>query len=526
MAVRGLRILRRADLRGRIIIAWGVTLAVILLLLTVVTVSLVSTSRTVAEIQSIWQPAETTVEDLSRMQMAASANLADYVISQRQRSLTGFEESLALADQKLNSLQSGVGAQDLEIANLVQATRSAQSAWLAADATPTLAALDAENTRAAARATNRKAAWMAYDAMMASTDQLATAITARADVSYQARSSSTRILVTVLGIAALILLLLPLGALVALRRTVLNPLDALRADLQRAAAGEHTHPIWPHGPSELREVAVDAETLRRNLVEEIDTARAATRGLVQDAPIAAAMAQAVKPQPLPETPGLLVAGTSSTADGVVPGDWWEVIPGRNGVLHLVVVDVAGHGPEAAVVALQVRALIRGSLAVDGGLVSTIEQLVESGCCNELHTTLVIASINPQRNTVTWVNAGHPAPLAVTGAKDQWVLTQTGPLVSAIGGEWSVHSHSFNVDDVLIAFTDGLVERTGDHGSDVDATWLSTLVRGLDAPVRRDPFEVLRRVVDSIRARATDWHRDDATAVVVVRSNSAHGTMAR
>lgn len=526
MAARGLHILRRADLRGRIIIAWGVTLTVILLLLTVVTVSLVSTSRTVAEIQSMWQPAEATVEELSRMQMAASANLADYVISQRARSLSGYEESVSLADQKLNDLQSGVGTQDSEISALVQSTRSAQSAWLTTDAAPTLAALEAGNTRAAARATNRKAAWMAYDAMMASTDQLAIAITARADVSYQARSNSTRILVAVLGITALILLLLPLGALVALRRTVLTPLDALRADLQKAAAGDHTHPIWPHGPSELREVAADAETLRRNLVEEIDTARAATRGLVQDAPIAAAMAQAVAPPPLPETPGVLVAGTSSTADGVVPGDWWEVIPGRNGLLHLVVVDVAGHGPEAAVVALQIRALIRGSLAADGGLVSTLEQLVESGCCNELHATLVIANIDSQRNTITWVNAGHPAPLVVTGAKDQWVLTQTGPLISAIGGEWSVHSHSFSTDDVLIAFTDGLVERNGDQDLDVDTTVLSTLIRGLDAPVRRDPFEVLRRVVDSIRARATDWHRDDATAVVVVRSNSTHGTMAR
>ena len=203
-----------------------------------------------------------------------------------------------------------------------------------------------------------------------------------------------------------------------------------------------------------------------------------------------------------------------------------MIPGRHGVLHLVVADVAGHGPEAAVVALQLRALIRGSLAIDGGLVSTLEQLVASGCCNELHATLVLATIDPQRNAVTWVNAGHPAPLVVTGAKEQWVLTQTGPLISAIGGGWSVHSHSFKTDDVLIAFTDGLVERNGDLDLDVDTTVLSTLIRGLDAPVRRDPFEVLRRVVDSIRARATDWHRDDATAVVVVRSNSAHGTMER
>ncbi|MFM1916902.1 MAG: hypothetical protein RJB01_417, partial [Actinomycetota bacterium] len=339
-------------------------------------------------------------------------------------------------------------------------------------------------------------------------------------------NSTTRTLIILLGITALTLVLLPLAALMALRRSVLDPLDALRGDLQKAAQGDHTQPIWLPGPSELRDVATDAETLRRNLVEEIDIARAATRGLVQDAPIAAAMAQAITPPPMPESPGLLIAGTSSTADGVVPGDWWEVLRGRPGVTHLVVADVAGHGPEAAVVALQVRALIRGSLTIDGGLVSTIEQLVASGCCNELHATLVIASIDSQRNTITWVNAGHPAPLVVTSAKEQRVLTQTGPLISAIGGEWSVHSFSFNIDDVLIAFTDGLVERTGDHGIDVETTWLSTLIRGLDAPVRRDPFEVLRRVVDSIRARATDWHRDDATAVVVVRSNTAHGTMER
>jgi len=65
----------------------------------------------------------------------------------------------------------------------------------------------------------------------------------------------------------------------------------------------------------------------------------------------------------------------------------------------------------------------------------------------------------------------------------------------------------------LAYTDGLIEGTSPSGEDLTAEDLGRIIRTLDAPVRKDPTEVLNRVVSHIREHASAWHRDDVTAVV-------------
>ena len=57
----------------------------------------------------------------------------------------------------------------------------------------------------------------------------------------------------------------------------------------------HDTPIRTVGPPELMAVAADGERLRRGLVHEIDEARAAREGLIQDAPLVAAMQASFTP---------------------------------------------------------------------------------------------------------------------------------------------------------------------------------------------------------------------------------------
>jgi serine phosphatase RsbU (regulator of sigma subunit) len=67
--------------------------------------------------------------------------------------------------------------------------------------------------------------------------------------------------------------------------------------------------------------------------------------------------------PMPS--GLEVAGRCLPAAGhVIGGDWYDIIPLGSGRTGLVVGDVMGHGPEAAAVMAQLRAVAHALADLD------------------------------------------------------------------------------------------------------------------------------------------------------------------
>lgn len=69
------------------------------------------------------------------------------------------------------------------------------------------------------------------------------------------------------------------------------------------------------------------------------------------------------------------------------------------------------------------------------------------------------------------------------------------------------------DDVLLAFSDGLVESHNAAREELEAAGLVELFRGATAD-GADPDEAVRRTMAQARARAIDWERDDVTLVVL------------
>ena len=73
---------------------------------------------------------------------------------------------------------------------------------------------------------------------------------------------------------------------------------------------------------------------------------------------------------------------------------------------------------------------------------------------------------------------------------------------------------FEPGNLLIAYTDGLVENRAPDGGDLNVDDVSRIVREFERPVRLDSSEVLSRVVSSIREHAGTLDTDDVTAVVI------------
>lgn len=277
-------------------------------------------------------------------------------------------------------------------------------------------------------------------------------------------------LMIVMAITGLMTLVLICGLV--LRSSLLQPLYRLGEDLQRVARqGLDATPIRIQGPTEIARVAADAETMRRALQLRAREAWAADAGLRQQAPLVHALRQ---PTTSVHTVGnLLIAGSVHAASGAIGGDWWDVRAIDGARTAVIVGDVVGHDEHAALTRHALRVALLGAL-LDGQQLSALPAL---GCqvlhgCEGIGGDLSVAScvlmvIDSRRGTLTWINAGHPTPLWFTAGTSLRHCPPTGPWLTPYGGQWSALSRPFSIGDVLLAFTDGLMDSRGedDRGED-------------------------------------------------------------
>ena len=500
-------------LRRRILLVFTAGITLVLVVAIAVGVQYAVSTSSAQRLQDRLTPATELADALLTAQFAASADLTDYVLTGRERFLDSHAAALQQATSTLGSLDVTVDADEKLLAELALVS-TAQALWVANDVEPTLRLMADGRTSEAVRATTRPRASAAFDAMIAATTEFGDMLESQRDAARTSSNAFTRQIGFWLIVLATVLLGALAAVLIAANRWIVNPLSAIRRDIADATGGTHTHPITPSGPPELAAVATDAENLRRSLVAEIDEARAARTGLTQAAPLAAELQQAFTPSAIPAIPGLSLAGTTSTAEGVVSGDWWDLIPLGSDRLGLVVGDTSGHGTSATLTALRTRDILRAALRNGSSPQGAIELAASAFDEDRNFVTVFIAIIDAASSSLTFVNAGHQPPVLITAAKDTQHLGRTGPLLSALGGDWIDQIRAFDIGDVLLAYTDGLIEGQGPDGNDLAADDLARIIKALDAPVRRDASEVLARVIAQIRERASNWHRDDMTAVTV------------
>lgn len=408
---------------------------------------------------------------------------------------------------------------DTEVLQAVAASATAARDWQSADPEQVFPLLSNNKVAQAAQITRSEQARSTYEVMTASAIALQEVIDQRRNEQVQQFASLGSKLAWALGITGAALLSLLLAGLWLLHRWVLAPLDDLRSQLRTASTpeGRH-HPIDPSGPPELHDTAVDAESMRRQLVAEIDAATAAREGLDQQGPVVAAIRAELEASDDVTIPGLAVAGSLQPAEGVLAGDWWDVMQLPDGRAAVLVTDVAGHGPIAGIGAVRVKNVIGVSLASGFAPEVALQRAAIAFRDEEAQfATCALVVVDPATGALSWANAGHPPPMLRRADGSSLRLDPTGPLLSVLGGEWECREEQLRPGDLLLAWSDGLVESHDASGAELGDEGLSQLIT---AAVRDDapPSEVVERVLAAARERAVDWRRDDVTLAALARTS--------
>ena len=195
----------------------------------------------------------------------------------------------------------------------------------------------------------------------------------------------------------------------------------------------------------------------------------------------------------------------------VGGDFYDAFALDDGRFVVFLGDVMGRGVAAAAAMAQVRAAVRAFASVDptpAVVVTKIDQMLARYGTEQL-VTLVYVVTDRDTGTLVSANAGHPPPVVLRAAGDVEQLPfADGPPLGVAPIDRRETTVPFAVGDMLLAYTDGLVER---RDEDIDEG-LARLARAV--PQLADPSltEGLRRVVETV----TDVASDDDTAVLALR----------
>jgi PAS domain S-box-containing protein len=225
---------------------------------------------------------------------------------------------------------------------------------------------------------------------------------------------------------------------------------------------------------------------------------------------------------LPEVDGLEIAATYRPGDlgAQVGGDFYDVLALADGSVGLAVGDVVGHDLAAAATMGQLRGLLRACAwedASDGGgspgeVLDRADRLVHGLGLTRLATVLYARAQRPGPSpgwVLHYATAGHPLPLLRRPDGTVVELGGSGlPLGARPGANRSSHQVTVPVGSVLVAFTDGLVERR-------PLDW-DVAVAALRSVLAEAPADIpLGALIEQLLA-SVDGQLTDDVAVLVVR----------
>jgi phosphoserine phosphatase RsbU/P len=220
----------------------------------------------------------------------------------------------------------------------------------------------------------------------------------------------------------------------------------------------------------------------------------------------------------PPVPGLTIAFATRAAN-TVAGDYYDVFPRPTANSHflLAVADVAGKSIPAALLMATFQASLKTLSSVPCSLTELISGMNRYASTNSQgglrFTTAFLAEFDASSRALTYINAGHNAPILRRSSGTIERLDKGGlPLGIDAQAAYESGTVSLQPGDWLAIFTDGVVEAVNkidvEYGED-------QLLNVLKAGTGATPEELLRRIMSDLDTfvGATPQH-DDITCMLI------------
>ena len=235
---------------------------------------------------------------------------------------------------------------------------------------------------------------------------------------------------------------------------------------------------------------------------------------------AAVLQAAVLPTSPVDTCGLDVAVTYEPADVAqgLGGDWYDIMPLPKNRTYFAVGDVVGHGLQAVEDMAQLRSAGR-ALAHQGlppaQLLAELNGFTRHASLGKF-ATMAVAILDPAEGTLSYGLAGHPPPFLRFAADGEVIRLDEahGPVLGPVqDATYSAARIRIAPGDILVMYTDGLVER---HGMDIE----TGLARAQKMIAGWDRRTKLSEYCEALQETLAPRPRSDDVCIIAVRFDDA------
>ncbi|HWW82013.1 MAG TPA: GAF domain-containing SpoIIE family protein phosphatase, partial [Vicinamibacterales bacterium] len=202
----------------------------------------------------------------------------------------------------------------------------------------------------------------------------------------------------------------------------------------------------------------------------------------------------------------------------VGGDLYDFMELGDGLTAVVIGDVSGKGVSAALFCAKLMTDLRyvsKGLTSPAAILSRVNDVLALGDHEGMFVTAAITVLNGRSGQFTIANAGHPLPFARDHAGRVEAVGRTdGPAVGLTpGARFRDHTYQLDAGDVLVFYTDGIVEALNPQKAMFGEPALLESIRGSDG----SPRDIVRTIAGRVRTFAAgEPQSDDLTIISVAR----------
>jgi sigma-B regulation protein RsbU (phosphoserine phosphatase) len=328
-----------------------------------------------------------------------------------------------------------------------------------------------------------------------------------------------------ISIMFLLLESISLVAGVQLSRSITGAVHEMYEGTQHVKEGDFSYRVPVKGSDQLADLTTSFNNMTANLGRLIVVAKEKER-LESELAIAREVQDQLFPKDVPFTKTLELKGVCHPAR-MVSGDYYDFMSLPRDSLAFAIGDVAGKGISAALLMATIQSTMRSQLdtataSCNGNyiqpstafLVANLNRQLYATTAPEKYATFYFAMYDESQHALTYTNAGHLSPMLVRDGRVS-LLEPTGTVVGAF--PFAVYEEkivTLEHGDMLVAYTDGLVEPENAYGEMYGEERLQELLLKYN---RTDSSEIIARAMEAVvQWTGSSELQDDMTMVVARR----------
>jgi phosphoserine phosphatase RsbU/P len=198
------------------------------------------------------------------------------------------------------------------------------------------------------------------------------------------------------------------------------------------------------------------------------------------------------------------------------GDLYDWIPFDDGRIAIVIGDVAGKGAPAALYGALSSGVIRtraGRKYPPGQMLELVNKTLFQRPIEGQYVAVTYAVYDPKNKTIALSNSGLPYPLLVRAGQPSFVDVGGVPLGLFPDSRYEETSLQLQTGDVLVFYSDGVVEMRNDSGEEFGLKRLADAVR---SSCEKSPEEIVKSVSATLAEFIGRVRPQDDRTMIVIR----------